>query len=351
MKVLAFGDVQVHPYSADWSRPTASGRTELLDLCAATFEWLVEQVKEEDPDLLVCLGDVFETGDVVDVRALDVAKFGMQRLAAHARRRVLVTGNHGRYSKDPSITADVVFWPEWEIVLAPTGLVTADRIAYIPYADPALVQQWIRDLAPPVVVFGHYDVQGARLSATHVSDRGPTLRDGMGAVVGHHHHPEIVGRTTLVGAPFHRNWTDTRSETPRGAAVLEVVQGRIQSFRRLENPHTPFFETVRAPDLPGLKEALRGLADRERTHLRVVVPPSVAEDARTLAGTMGFRSVRVAVLRSRQDLAVPEERRGLGVLDLQPRKLVASHVLRTDTSLDRKTLIREGETLVDSAEA
>ena len=365
-KTLVFGDLQVHPF-AEWSKPTGRGKTPLLELCEETFAWLKTLQAEYSCKNVIFLGDLFQHGDMIDAMSFDLVVEWMPQLARIDGHAIALIGNHDIYSKHADI--HLMRWLElagWQVVSEPSVLVFDDdypAAQFEPYRkyDPMRMPHW----ASPhkrTLLFGHFDVKGAPLRPGFREKDGADLSD-LSSFIGHYHHPDVMPTSrdmkhwaVFVGAPFHRNWSDVRTENPRGAVILESGRARdgdpqIQ-WKWVENPHSPFFETV---DVTGeerisVAEALETFAQSydapERTHLRVFVRQGDEEIARM--ATKSFKSVRI--IPSRHGAVSTSARHLLPAVELAPEKILTDAVLRDKvTKLEKKKLLEVGSGLLSVA--
>ena len=205
-----------------------------------------------------------------------------------------------------------------------------------------------------LVVFGHFDVKGAPLRPGVPDKGGVEMREDLTAFIGHYHHPAILGETTFVGAPFHRNWADVRTDVPRGAMVVEFENGEVLASWRVENPHTPFFEVV---DLVMQKrevsptEAMTMFAsnyqDPERAFLRVLC--AAGDESMVKSLTHDFRNVRIVPVKP--GMTISGAQRSLSALELKPDKILTQQVLRDETtSLKKKKLLRIGRDILGAVD-
>jgi len=359
-RTLVFGDVQVYPFS-EWSKPTGQRRTPLLDLCEKTFAWLRACQAEYNCENVVFLGDLFERGDSIDAMSFDLVAEWMPKLADVSGHAIALVGNHDIYSKHADV--HLMRWLElagWQVVSQPSVLVfdnDAPPARFEPYRRYDAMQAPLGAFAKSLL-FGHFDVRGAPLRPGFREKNGADV-DGVNSFIGHYHHPDlqtsngVKNWTVFVGAPFHRNWSDIRTQEPRGAVILECGGDGARKFERVENPHSPFFETVdvtretRISSTEALKTFVDNYDEPGRTHLRMFVHQGDEELAHTLA--KDFRSVKV--IPSRHRATETAARHSMPAMELSPEKILTDTVMRDKvTKLDKKTLLKMGSSLLEIAE-
>jgi len=358
-RTLIFGDIQVHPF-AEWSKPTGRGKTPLLELCEKTFAWLRTMQTKHDCENVIFLGDLFQQGDSVDAMSFDLVVEWMPQLAKVGGHAIALVGNHDIYSKYADI--HLMRWlglAGWQVVSEPSVLVFDND------APPARFESYRKydAMSAPLgafqksLLFGHFDVKGGPLRPGFREKNGADV-EGINSFIGHYHHPDLQTSnglknwTVFVGAPFHRNWSDVRTQEPRGAVILECGDQSVMRFDRIENPHSPFFETldVTGEERISVAEALETFAQShdapERTHLRIFVRQGDEEMARAIAKK--FKSIRI--IPSRHGTVSTSARHILPAVELAPEKILTDAVLRDKvTKLEKKRLLRTGTSLLSAA--
>lgn len=360
-KTLIFTDIQVHPF-AEWSKPTGRGKTPLLDLCEKTFAWLEEMMTEHACENIIFLGDLFEHGDAIDAMSFDLALEWMPKLAKVAPgHSIALVGNHDIYTKYADI--NLMRWLElagWQVVSESSVLVfdeDAPPARFVPYRKYDAMSAPLGAFQKGSLLFGHFDVKGGPLRPGFREKNGADA-SGIDSFIGHYHHPDLQTSnglknwTLFVGAPFHRNWSDVRTQEPRGAIILEYDEDGSRRFDRIENPHSPFFETLdltreeRITSIEALRTFAESYDEPDRAHLRIYVHQGDEEMARTL--TKKFQSVRV--IPSRTGTAPIAARHLIPSVELEPVKVLTDAVLRDKgTKLDKKKLLKFGTSLLSVA--
>jgi len=357
-RALAFGDIQVYPY-AEWSKPTGTGRTALLDLCEQTFEWLLTIIEVEEIDVVVFLGDLFQRNDIIDTPSFDLACEWMQKIRDAAKDGFALVGNHDIYSKNAQVHS--MRWLKsagWKVIDKPAKkriFRDAPIALMIPYGPAESVAKIVSAKSLPSLLFGHFDVREAPLRPGFPDKRGVDLSSASTtAFIGHYHHPDVQvgqrGVRVFVGAPFHRNWSDVPTPIPRGATILNFEDGELDDFVHIENPHTPLFEVLdvtkekRITATESIETFVRNHVAPERCFLRVYVTQGDEEMARSL--TQNFRSAKI--IPSRHGAVSGVARHSIPVVELTPEKILAQQVLGDKTTkLAKKKLIGTGKRILE----
>jgi len=268
-KLLLFTDYHI----------SSKGRRTLrrLDECVKTSKWIAANVKEHKPDIVVNLGDTFDSHSTIDVPSLCTGVRVMETIMDACNDVsadfIIIPGNHDAYSRDYSsleafqgIGATVV----WE----PT--VIAGILGAIPFNKNAeMVTEWLHELEKKsLLTVAHVDVKHANyFSGGPNSDIGVDAEAFRGPIYcGHYHHPHTLGAFEFIGSVMHHNFSDKElPDTPRGLVVIEIGEdGVVTSSKRIPNPHTAIYHKM---DWSKKKEKLRTIklygSYEDRMHLRV----------------------------------------------------------------------------------
>lgn len=269
-----------------------------------TLSWIVETAKEHDVDYVFFLGDLFHIQQGVDTPSRHVvSKWLPQIMDAANCGLVLVEGNHDVWLKDGHwssvseyqhfIGADAR--KQLRVVSGQETLTLLDgyKVQAVAYTE--------RGYTPDPeahFVAGHLEVSGAYYSRGDVVEEDgvdpdfaafqPKCVEGDHPIVyvgGHYHHPQIIGRSLVVGATCYYDYRDNIVEYPRGVVLMELDRPRtpmLQDFVWIMNPHATPVHTVRAQTHTEAEEELKRLKSicsipPEKWHIRVDIPTAEAE--------------------------------------------------------------------------
>ncbi len=255
LRVLVWGDIQSHP----WQEHERPGRLQdVLD----SIHWVYAQAKEKDVNMIVFMGDLFESKRSVRSDVFTKTIYTLNELNADAASRGIslkaIAGNHDLYNGE--CTLDSV--EHWDVCNGSVGIsrIGGFPLGFIPYN--AVLPDVVSDpyqafYAEPLLYFAHADLKNIRMS-TGFTSKTTTLPDWVFQVDknraahailnGHYHSPATVYPvsgglpTWVVGAPMEYSWSDVDSSRVRGCVYLEVDNGlKKVTQKHLENEAAPRF--------------------------------------------------------------------------------------------------------------
>jgi predicted phosphodiesterase len=252
LKTLFYSDIHCNLAKPDY--------TEFLD---RTLQALCDLIKEENPSLVICAGDVLDTFGTVDVKTLVWARRWITRIteACNGSRHVVLRGNHD--------TADHAGeWSSTELlgmegVTAITSPVLLDGVSYVPHtSDVGAVLAFLSECSKTKVEFvvSHLDWVGVHMTPDYVSKSGLSVEAytrimGKTPVFnGHYHMPLDSPPLRVIGAPLYKDFSDVESKIPRGFLLYDSYSKQV---RRVENSHTYHTYSVtveKESDLEQLKD-------------------------------------------------------------------------------------------------
>lgn len=281
-----------------------------------TLTWVGQIAHEHEVDAVVFLGDVFHIQQSVDTPSLHTVTAGfrslMRGLGNRRVRLIFIPGNHDMYRKDgewrsTEIMRDMTDYKDaglgdesWigdqyhkvKLIDAPEVVNVGDiQILAVPYSEAGYNPE------PAHFVMGHLPVSGAMFTpGGQPEDKGVDssfggFRESDSAakevlyVGGHYHHPQILGRSLIVGACCYHKYTDFIMPTPRGCVILTLDTPRtptIRDFQWIENPHTLPVHTIRKEtrqEVTAEVEMLRTWTSipQDRWKMRVFLPSQELE--------------------------------------------------------------------------
>lgn len=309
MRVLLYGDLQVQTKKKDYTR--------FLD---ATLEYLLQVIYEEQPDLVVNLGDVLHTFGTIEVEDLLFAYRWMARIGNvvprfqasipgyDGRRHWIIKGNHDLSDRaGDHASIEVMESTNTRVFLQQENAGFMDRMfGVLPYSE-----------SPPDLeslsmgyngFFGHVEWVGAHATPTFISKDGlqPHIfaKKYPNAPVfnGHYHTPAQLGPVTLVGSPLHMDFNDVLTSVPRGFTIWDTNTGDGNDIRRIPNPHTYHCLEATLPDKDTIQDFYQQMyPQRARLKIKIYVPLALEEYAQDLFHKEnGFLWISVAPSESRR---------------------------------------------------
>jgi hypothetical protein len=280
VRILGIGDPHIRP-NAEFSRPLPQGLTTHLLRLRDSLRWVTESVRSLRPDVVVCLGDVFDSPDAVDTRASKVASEEFSYIASAcasvgAAFHILV-GNHDLYSDECHTLSGLGLIPGVTVWSQPG--VSSEGILMMPFtedlADPSLYP------LDPVAVCSHQPLLGCPLYGAMLERNGldPVVWDAP-VIQGHYHLPHHDRNVWCPGSLMAKSFHDRPGDVGRGLVLVDTANLASATF--YDNPHSLIYRDV---VLPGDLDDALGWDDPERTAVRVFYHPDDRDLAETVATT------------------------------------------------------------------
>jgi DNA repair exonuclease SbcCD nuclease subunit len=328
MKALVFGDCHFNSSHADHLLYLDKSLTYLLSL-----------IEEHKPDILVNLGDTFDSFASIDTKSL-LAGWRWTKLLGERLKAVggedffVLRGNHDTATTGESFisTFECLATP----VLSPKYM---GDVVLMPYTkDPD--EAWTaisQNLGSIKVLFSHLDWSGYTLpsgSITRGIDAGTFSTHFPGTMVlnGHYHRPCTIGPVHFVGSPLCRDFNDADPDL-RGFALYE--DGKL-AF--LENPHRYYMAVIHAESEGDLKQQVDALPKPDETKLKLFVPKDLMGKAEVLRP----RLMWLGVYQSSSGKMSVEEFSKLEVTS-KPEEVIKSGVEAAPAEYDKNVLRGMGE--------
>ena len=234
--ILLFADTHVRSYN-EFSKPTSSGLTDLLEEQERWFAWVASLLPLYDVELLIHLGDVFNSDKFLRLQELYLVNKWFRRFEEETKFYVLL-GNHdvcdGRGKVHGLAVSNVLdsygtFSSSPELIAIPWG------------TQPSEINLKGRFLA-----ISHIDLNGAFYDAVRIS-RGYDfeLERKQFVFSGHYHTPQQLGNVVCVGSLGFTSFADVLSELPRGVVLVTLDEKKgIVDVNRIANPETSYYITI-----------------------------------------------------------------------------------------------------------
>jgi hypothetical protein len=282
-----------------------------------TFKWIRQAAVDYQVDYIIFLGDLFDVQSSVDTPSLHVCVEGFREVL-EAAPVIVVEGNHDTYYKDGAWTSIAALYDlksqngvhSLALCLDESRMELRDKAGAV---YPVCAYPYRCGKYSPgefLFTFGHLPVSGAIFTPQGRTDNGvdsnfslfPSVaRDQIVYIGGHYHHPQITGRSLIVGACCYHSYSDQVTQTPRGAVVLTLPEPRvpvISDFFWLENPYGTPVCTIRVQNVEAAKKRISEIREFcripvEQWHIRIEIPSSETE---TLVASPEFSGVRAAIV-------------------------------------------------------
>lgn len=347
MKILLYGDTQIHPY-ASWSKPTGDGRTSKLQMYTKFFDWLEEIAIDHQVKHIFHLGDLFENGNTIDTASGIVASEGIAQLRRVAERNggrhFILVGNHDLKSRSTALNTPSII--STDVLSEPEGLILVDQseefsvketihalVGTLPYGIQSIPESPGR---PFDFYVSHAQIKGAMLNNRMVDIDGIPAESFLKITFsGHYHHPGQLGNVVFVGCPFYLDYRDSVVDEPRGVVIYDTSSGK---YERILNPWTPRFFTLHLGDK--IDHILSNIDKfKLSTYVRCYLPVDAPDE---VVQVLKDHQCIVKVVR----VSAPREKLVLGgevsSFKLDPLTLIDDYVRSSNTQLDQARLTAYG---------
>jgi len=349
MKIIAFGDLNIQPYN-EFCKASAEPVSALLNRFVDTAKWVRAVIQEQSPDLVVYLGDWFDSQGSVDIMSLLVGNKLMGIIDAGNVEMLKLAGNHDWHSRkvpeDQRVSVLRLWGEDTSIeectVIERGGL----KLGFIPYCSEKTIEKFLASLTGKLdVVFTHIDIVGAYLAHGVNFEGGihpDKLREYAKLIInGHYHNPSDLGKdVVMVGSPLSRNFKDEPRAIPKGIISI-LIDEEPTDIARLANPHETPFLTVRLEDKEQVNRWVQGVKQMEgridSVYVRMFVKEAFFTDTikANLDCAKGFR------LHLERTSGEVEQRTNI-TLNMDPLDCTKEYAKIADTDIDRADLTAFG---------
>lgn len=200
MKILLYSDLHLRP--------------ERLKDCDIVLRQVAKLYEEYGCDLMVNLGDTFQTRGIVNTSCLTLLDHHYKDFHRRGIKQVIIVGNHDQEDHSGavhpmSIFDDVKSWDGWHVVDKP---VVIHEIGFCPYMND-LKEDDLPSGVDSLCV--HWGIQGARRNDSNVdSDGVPAgwLEKYKRVFSGHYHFRNSFKNIQYVGSPMQQNFGEMGQE-------------------------------------------------------------------------------------------------------------------------------------------
>jgi len=230
MKILCYGDIHFRLYgsSKEMNSIQDNGLSLELNNIVEGYRWIEDTLKKEKPDLLIFLGDLFDSPDRIDVKTLYACDQSLSSLHKVVQYlgidHVALLGNHdlNSYNSYGNINSLSIVKKYFSKVIT-DSVVTEDYngygIKYIPYMEPKDFSEELKK-DREILIIAHTDVYGSKMDSGKLSDC-PIDTTGIRRMIsGHLHVKQNVGQTYYPGSLINNRFNRNCSPEDFGGALL-----------------------------------------------------------------------------------------------------------------------------------
>lgn len=299
-----------------------------LEMCKQSLLWAYQQFEKENVDLIVNLGDVYDSSVVSAETIQTVSNIFKVHPDIH---EIVVAGNHDSFNYLNTVVSHLSIHSDVEVITEPEKSL---GLSFLPYRKTKdITEDLLKELSNDVL-FSHIDINKSTSgSGFRLPGVDPELLSKCFGHVfnGHIHHGELINQNVSnVGSLVCHSFSDR----PMSSPGITIYDTESKTSKHIENPFTYFFETIKGNSETEIMNKLKKIQSREqRTILRVVVPVQLREFAKEILLTKNFVSTRVLAATVERTEVNSINKQAINQIDL---KKEFNEFLTT--SVDKKTL-------------
>lgn len=274
MKIACLGDTHINVLNTN----------EMYNHTIKTFEYFQQFCKDENAEMVVILGDLFDAKTTTSTEGL-IRIVKIINNIANSWPIFIVVGNHDiAISSDTSVCLPNVFQGKHNITIADhyTNYENGNAILhFLPYYDDSTIIENIKKIeitdGKKNYLFGHFGVRGSTMNVygnnKEFIDRKssclPThLKKFNHVFLGHYHGYHNIEHVTYVSAPLQLKHGD---EKWRHGFVSVDTDTNTHKF--IDNKHTPVHITMELNN-----ETINEIGKLQNAYIRLVVPANLSKE-------------------------------------------------------------------------
>lgn len=222
---------------------------EWMDSVEAYFrdEMLPLMEKEWKPgDVCACLGDVFDSRNSINIRALNIGHWLFGRLSKIFERTIIILGNHDVFNKSTNEINSVRFLSSIkgvEVYEEPSRITLGGKsVVLMPWrASHDAEKECIAAAESADMLWCHADIRGSTFNKRTVIEDGCGEEDFVkfGRVyTGHIHYRQAKGNVRIIGTPYQLTRSDAGN--PKGVIRVDLATMEETFFENTLSPR--FFQ-------------------------------------------------------------------------------------------------------------
>lgn len=215
--------------------------------CDDFIDWFIKTAKAENCDTCVFLGDYHNNRATMNLKTMDYAVKGLEKLGKHFSQTFFIPGNHDLFFKDQRSVHSTPWAKHIPNITFVDAPITIDNATLCPWL---VGDEWqkIQKLSGQYI-FGHFEVPTFAMNAkVEMPDNGEIQLDHFTnyqkAFSGHFHKRQQRKNLVYIGNAFPHNFSDAWDDD-RGMAILEW--GEEPKFVAWDEQ--PTFRTVKLSQL------------------------------------------------------------------------------------------------------
>lgn len=267
-----FGDLQGKGFDSEYE--TFNIRSH-LSIVYKTLLWVGDTIKEQKPDMVVCMGDVAHVHSSIEIPANNALIKGFKYIQECCYDKLklvpvyIIAGNHDLESRDGKSNYIEALRNEQVIIVDKTIVLPGYSIEMVPYNDK------ISGLGGDYL-FMHKAIVDAQLNSYKKETEGYTAKDfeKYGEIYGGHYHrsQKIGSNIFLIGSSLCHSFDDDSLAEGFSKNIVLIDTDQKLSQKSFSNPHTPYYVTInKQSDLNALLK-WEGTGVFERCNVRSKIP-------------------------------------------------------------------------------
>lgn len=226
MKILLYSDLHISKTSSILPSSESSKYTYRQQMILDTGKYLAELADREKPDIIINLGDTFDTHTITSYD-VHVASLFFDCFKNFTGKHYVLVGNHEMINQNFNAIALLNNISNIEVIDEPT---TIGELAFLPYCDHRSILQFPEGK----YLFSHQDIQGSIIRGTFQLPDGisPSLLQQTYKLVfnGHIHKASISGNVVNVGSISTHSFSDDEDGVPQ-CYIFDTETLDLQAYR------------------------------------------------------------------------------------------------------------------------
>lgn len=282
MKILLYSDVHISRTSSIF--PTTykdTNYTYRQMMLKQTGQWLSVLAKQNNPNLIINLGDTFDQHTLTSYDTEIARQFFSEFSDINIPHFVLI-GNHEMINEEFNAVAMLDNVSNITIIKDPTSLQFKDStLAFLPYRHT----KDIIDLPKGDFLFSHNDIYGSPVRGTFKLEAGisPALLKQNYKLVfnGHIHKSSMFENIINVGSCTTHSFSDDNNWEPH-AYLFDTETLNLETFT---NTFCPLFKTFDIKSLEDFNQVIAGLNKNRKYILHITCPFEIKDEVKSMLET------------------------------------------------------------------
>lgn len=254
MKIVFYGDTHLRETSSfpQFNRVQQNFLTGELNNTLLSLDFVHDVILEEEPDLVINLGDSYNKDNYISTRTLFAADLGFQKVSDACDKlnidHLIIAGNHDIYAtfENGSRLSSICTLRAHGTPIMDTWSydLSGFRILLLPYTDN--LEEAYQGIVTGIdynLIAAHLEFLGAVHDNNHPVEHGLDPNTGVPVVCGHIHLPQILGDVCMPGSLIQGRFV--REDLERIGGIMIYDTDNPKSKRLRKNDRSKHFVRVR----------------------------------------------------------------------------------------------------------